>query len=63
MRKKIAILMKDEKYLKSLMKFLTSNIDDCECFITIDVKELLTENIETYNLLIVSSVLQEGSWL
>lgn len=55
--------MKDEKYLKSLMKFLTSNIDDCECFITIDVKELLTENIETYNLLIVSSVLQDGIWL
>ena len=44
MRKKIAILMKDEKYLKSLEKFLTSKIDDCECFITQDVRELLTED-------------------
>lgn len=63
MRKKIAILMKDEKYLRSLEKFLTSNIDDCECFITMDVRELLTESIESYNLLIVSSVLQDGVWL
>ena len=55
--------MKDEKYLESLKKFLTSNIDDCECFITADVKELLTEDIGTYNLLIVSSVLQDGIWL
>ncbi len=63
MRKKIAILMKDEKYLKSLEKFLTSKIDDCECFITQDVKELLTENLESYNTLIVSSVLSDGIWL
>ena len=63
MRKKIAILMKDEKYLKSLEKFLVSKIDDCECFITQDVKELLTENLETYDTLIVSSVLPEGIWL
>ena len=55
--------MKDEKYLRSLEKFLTSNIDDCECFITMDVRELLTESIESYNLLIVSSVLQDGIWL
>jgi len=55
--------MKDEKYLRSLEKFLTSNIDDCECFITMDVRELLTESIESYNLLIVSSVLQDGVWL
>ena len=63
MRKKIAILMKDEKYLKSMEKFLTSKIDDCECFITQDVKELLTEDLESYNTLIVSSVLPEGIWL
>ena len=63
MRKKIAILMKDETYLRSLEKFLTSNINDCECFITMDVKELLIESIESYNLLIVSSVLQDGIWL
>ena len=55
--------MKDEKYLRSLEKFLTSNINDCECFITMDVKELLIESIESYNLLIVSSVLQDGIWL
>ena len=63
MRKKIAILMKDEKYLKSLDKFLTSKIDDCECFITQDVRELLTEDLESYNTLIVSSVLPDGIWL
>ncbi len=63
MRKKIAILMKDEKYLKSLEKFLISKINDCECFITQDVKELLTENLESYDTLIVSSVLSEGIWL
>lgn len=63
MKKKIAILMKDEKYLKSLEKFLTSKINDCECFITQDVKELLTENLESYNTLIVSSVLSDGIWL
>lgn len=63
MRKKIAILMKDEKYLKSLEKFLTSKINDCECFITQDVKELLTEDLESYNTLIVSSVLPDGIWL
>ncbi len=63
MRKKIAILMKDEKYLKSLEKFLVSKINDCECFITQDVKELLTENLESYDTLIVSSVLSEGIWL
>ena len=63
MRKKIAIIMKDEKYLKSLEKFLLSNIDDCECFITQDVRELLTENLENYNMLIVSSVLSDGIWL
>jgi len=63
MRKKIAILMKDEKYLKSLEKFLTSKIDGCECFITQDVKELLTEDLESYDTLIVSSVLSEGIWL
>jgi len=55
--------MKDEKYLRSLEKFLTSNIDDCECFITMDVRELMIESIESYNLLIVSSVLQDGVWL
>ena len=55
--------MKDEKYLKSLEKFLVSKIDDCECFITQDVKELLTENLEIYDTLIVSSVLPEGIWL
>ena len=63
MRKKIAILMKDEKYLKSLEKFLTSKISDCECFITQDIRELLTENLESYNTLIVSSVLSDGIWL
>ncbi len=63
MRKKIAILMKDEKYLKSLEKFLNSKIEDCECFITQDVRELLTEDLESYNTLIVSSVLPEGIWL
>ena len=55
--------MKDEKYLKSLEKFLTSKISDCECFITQDVKELLTEDLESYNTLIVSSVLSDGIWL
>jgi hypothetical protein len=55
--------MKDEKYLKSLEKFLISKINDCECFITQDVKELLTENLESYDTLIVSSVLSEGIWL
>lgn len=63
MRKKIAILMKDEKYLRSLENFLTSNIDDCECFITMDVRDLMIESVESYNLLIVSSVLQDGVWL
>ena len=55
--------MKDEKYLKSLEKFLTSKISDCECFITQDIRELLTENLESYNTLIVSSVLSDGIWL
>ncbi len=55
--------MKDEKYLKLLEKFLISKINDCECFITQDVKELLTENLESYDTLIVSSVLSEGIWL
>ena len=63
MRKKIAILMKDGKYLKSLEKFLISNIDECECFITQEVRELLTEDLESYNMLIVSSVLTDGIWL
>ena len=55
--------MEDEKYLKSLEKFLTSKIDDCECFVTQDVRTLLTVDLESYNTLIVSSVLPEGSWL
>lgn len=55
--------MKDEKYLQSLEKFLTSKIDECECFITQDVKELLTEDLGSYNTLIVSSVLTDGIWL
>ena len=63
MRKKIAILMKDEKYLKSLEKFLTSKIGDCECLVTQDVRELLTEDLSSYNTLIVSSVLTDGIWL
>lgn len=63
MRKKIAILMKDEKYLKSLEKFLASKIDECECFVTQDVRELLTEDLASYNTLIVSSVLTDGIWL
>lgn len=63
MRKKIAILMKDEKYLNSLEKFLTSKINDSECFITQDVRELLTEDLASYNTLIVSSVLSDGIWL
>ena len=63
MRKKIVILMKDEKYLKSLEKFLTSKIEDCECFVTQDVRELLKEDLSSYNTLIVSSVLTDGIWL
>lgn len=63
MRKKIAILMKDEKYLRSLEKFLASKIDECECFVTQDVRELLTEDLASYNTLIVSSVLTDGIWL
>ena len=55
--------MKDEKYLRSLGKFLTSKISDCECFVTQDVKELLTEDLASYNTLIVSSVLTDGIWL
>ena len=63
MRKKIAILMKDEKYLLSLKKFLTSKIEDCECFVTRNVRDLLTEDLSSYNTLIVSSVLEDGIWL
>ena len=55
--------MKDEKYLKSLEKFLTSKIEDCECFVTQDVRALLTADLESCNTLIVSSVLQDGIWL
>lgn len=55
--------MKDEKYLKSLEKFLASKIDECECFVTQDVRELLTEDLASYNTLIVSSVLTDGIWL
>ena len=63
MKKKIAILMNDEKYLKSLEKFLISKIGDCECFISTAIRELLPENLESYDLLIVSSVLSDGIWL
>ena len=63
MRKRIAILMKDEKYLQSLNKFLTSKIEDCECFVTRNVRDLLTEDLSSYNTLIVSSVLEDGIWL
>lgn len=55
--------MKDEKYLRSLEKFLASKIDECECFVTQDVRELLTEDLASYNTLIVSSVLTDGIWL
>lgn len=63
MKKKIAILMRDEKYLRSLEKFLASKIDDCECLATMDVRALLTVDLESYNMLIVSSVLADGFWL
>ena len=55
--------MKDEKYLLSLKKFLTSKIEDCECFVTRNVRDLLTEDLSSYNTLIVSSVLEDGIWL
>ena len=55
--------MKDEKYLQSLNKFLTSKIEDCECFVTRNVRDLLTEDLSSYNTLIVSSVLEDGIWL
>lgn len=63
MKTKIAILMNDEKYLRSLSKFISSKITDCEVLATTEVRELTTLDLSSYNLIIVSSLLTEGVWL
>lgn len=63
MKTKIAILMNDEKYLRSLSKFISSKITDCEVLATTEVRELTTLDLSSYNLIIVSSLITEGVWL
>lgn len=63
MKTKIIILMNDVKYLKSLEKFISSKISNCDVFVASEVKELTTLDLSTCSLMIVSSVLNEGIWL
>lgn len=63
MNKKIVILLNDEKFLKSLEKFILSKISDCEIFTSTEVKALSSIDLSSYNLLIVSSLIDEGVWL
>ena len=63
MRKKIAILMQDQRYLSSIEKFLLTNIEDCECFAVTEASALAAQDIESFDTLIVSSLVGEGIWL
>ncbi|HSW61405.1 MAG TPA: DnaJ domain-containing protein [bacterium] len=63
MKAKIIICMKDEKYLRSLEKFIASKVSDCECLGVLEIKELSNVDISSYTLMIVSSLLSEGVWL
>ena len=63
MKNKIIILMRDEKYLDSLEKFVTSEVSDCDVFATGDTKDLSKLDLSKYALVIVSSLLKEGVWL
>ena len=63
MKSRIIILMKDEKYLTSLEKFVKDKVADCEVFATGNTKDLSKLDLSGYALIIVSSLLQEGVWL
>lgn len=63
MKNKIIVLMKDEKYLTSLEKFIVDKVPDCEVFATGNTKDLSKLDLSSYALIIVSSLLQEGVWL
>lgn len=63
MKKKIAILMQDQRYLNSIEKFLLTNIEGCECFAATEASALSTQDIDSFDTLIVSSVVGEGIWL
>ena len=63
MKSKVIILMKDEKYIKSLEAFLNAKLFDCEVFATTETKEVAKLELSTYSLVIVSSLLKEGVWL
>ncbi|HNW83644.1 MAG TPA: DnaJ domain-containing protein [bacterium] len=63
MKTKIIILMNDEKYLRSLEKFISSKVTGSEVFATTEVKELAAIDLPSCNLMIVSSLINEGVWL
>jgi DNA-binding response OmpR family regulator len=63
MKAKILILMKDEKYLLSLKKFLLSKIEESEVTAVADIKTLSQLTVSEYSTIIVSSALKEGTWM
>jgi hypothetical protein len=63
MKVKIIVCMKDEKYLRSLEKFIVSKVSDCECLAVSEMKELSKVDMSSYTLMIVSSLIAEGVWL
>lgn len=63
MKTKIIVLMKDEKYLSSLEKFVTAKVSNCECLAVSDVKDLSQVDLSACTVMIVSSLLKEGVWL
>ena len=63
MKSKIIILMRDKKYLDSLEKFVKEKVPDSEVLAIGNTKDLSKQDLSSYTLIIVSSLLQEGVWL
>lgn len=63
MKTKIIVCMKDEKYLRSLEKFIASKVDDCEVLAVEQIRDLAKVDLSSYTLIIISSLITEGVWL